>query len=230
MHLPFFCPICNAPISHEDKICKDCAKQLDSECFDSMISRCPICFFPRLSDDYVCEKCGNGTRSHYRIYPVARYDGKLGYSVLYSFKFMDHRELAIVAAKYLKRALDVLDPEGKALIVPVPCSMERLEKYGWDHMIEVCKALKRPYLSLISNGDAAIHQQKRLKRTERILASYCKYAINPEYADKVEELRDRKVIVVDDILTTGSTMLSAIGLLEKSGFTDLSGATWLCEL
>ncbi len=230
MHLTYLCPICNAPVSQKDKICKDCTDKLDAECFDYTLSRCPICFFPKVSDDYICERCENGRKGYYRIYPVARYDGKLGYSVLYSFKFMNHKELSHVAAMYLRKALSVLDPEGEALIVPVPCSEQRLRTFGWDHMIEVCKALDRPYLSLISNSEAAIYQQKRLKRAERILASYGKYMINPDYADKIDELKDRKVIVVDDILTTGSTILSSIGLLEHSGFKDVSGATWLCEL
>ncbi len=229
MNISFFCPICQAPISHEERICGDCARKLDSECFDSMLSRCPSCHFPKLNDDYLCERCNNGQRKVHRIYPVARYDGSLSHSILYSFKFKGHKELARVIALYLERALSVLDPEGKAVLVPVPCSEQRLVRYGWDHMLEVVKALKRPYLCLIANRDS-LQQQKSLDREQRLSASSGKFIIDPECKQELEDLKGNKVIVVDDIATTLSTMNSAIDLLEAEGFTEVLGASWLCEL
>ncbi|MFC2822068.1 MAG: phosphoribosyltransferase family protein, partial [Spirochaetales bacterium] len=46
----------------------------------------------------------------------------------------------------------------------------------------------------------------------------------------LEELKKTHIIVVDDIITTGSTMKSALDTLESLGFESLSGASWLCEL
>ncbi len=229
MHISFFCPICRSPISHEEVICRSCREELDSECFDSMLSRCPICHFPKLNEDYVCERCNGGARKVPRIYPVARYDGSLSHSILYSFKFKGNKELAKVIALYLRRALSVLDPDGKALIVPVPCSEQRLVRYGWDHMLEVAKALGRPYLGLIANKESS-QQQKSMDREQRISASSGKFILNPYCKVPLEEIREKRIIVIDDIATTLSTMTSALDLLETEGFTDVCGATWLCEL
>ncbi len=222
------CPVCKAPIDSTDIICKDCRAQLDSECFDFSMSRCPMCFYPKLDDLYICERCEGGIYN--KVFPVARYDGSLGYSVLYSFKFHGHKEMARVAALYLSRAFKALDPEAKAILVPVPCSKERLKLLGWDPMVEVCKATRRRFLQLLVNSDDQRIQQKRLSRQERIKAAEGRFAVNHRYEKELDELKQEKIIVVDDIITTMSTMNSAIAFLKGKGFQDVSGASWLCEL
>ena len=227
MKLSFLCPICNAPKTTDAVICNKCKEQLDSECFDSFMSRCPKCFYPKIHGPYLCERCEN--QSAHRVFPVARYDGALTYSILYSFKFHGHREMASVIAFYLMQAITVLDPENKAIIIPIPCSNAHLSKYGWDHMVEVCKALNRPYIELLVNADEREVQQKRLKRIQRVGNSEARFKLNP-VINEINELKNKRLIVVDDIVTTMSTMNSAISVLEDNGFNDVCGASWLCEL
>ncbi len=226
------CPVCGAPAFRSRVVCRECASQLDSECFDSFMDRCPVCFYPRVASLYRCTRCRGNEGSAPRIFPVARYDGKISYAVIDGLKFRGQRKLAPVVALYLRRALDVLDPEGKALIVPVPCSATRLERFGFDHMTDVCKALGREFLPLIVNRSAAAGpcaQQKMLDREHRIESSEGKFAINRNI-EIIDTLKSRPVVVVDDIVTTMSTMKAATALLKEEGFEDVSGASWLAEL
>ncbi len=225
--MKLLCPICHEPKALSDALCKRCTFQLDSECFDASLSRCPVCLYPKVSDDYVCQRCKTETR--YRIYPVARYDGRLSYSVLDSFKFHGHKEMAAVVASYLGRALDALDPQREALIVPIPCSKERRRRFGWDQMDLVCKALGRPFLHLIENAKDGL-QQKKLNRMQRLETSGQRFRLNARYVHRIPELRGRRLIVVDDMVTTMSTMESALRTLEDNGFVELCGASWLGEL
>ena len=226
------CPICGSEAYSDSVICPECASQLDSECFDSFMARCPKCFYPRISDQYPCKRCScSGIESSkvHQVYPVARYDGKLGFSIVDSFKFHNRRDLAKVVALYLNRALDVLDSAGKAVVVPIPCSRGRLLRFGWDQMEQVCRYLKRPNISLLRRTDDNLVQQKHLGKSQRQEASGSKFCLEEEVAD-LDDLKSRKLIVVDDIMTTGSTMDAAISLLEENGFSDVCGATWLAEL
>ena len=196
------------------------------------MDRCPVCFLPRVASLYRCRRCGGKEGSVSRIFAVARYDGRLTYPVIDGLKFRGQRKLAPVVALYLKRAIDVLDPSGKALIIPVPCSRSRLEHFGYDHMTDVCKALGREFLPLIANRVASEGtgvQQKRLDREQRMEKSSDKFVIDKEIGD-IGALRSRPVVVVDDIVTTMSTMNAAIRLLKDAGFSDVSGASWLAEL
>lgn len=224
------CPICGSPTYRSKVICDDCASQLDSECFDSFMDRCPVCFYPRVAPVYRCEKCLGYPQGAYRVFPVARYDGELSYSIIDSLKFHGHKKMASVVALYLKRALSALDPASEALLVPIPCSASRLKKFGFDQMIEVCKALKREYLPLLVNSsEIPAVQQKRLSREQRLEHSAGKFVLNPSIPD-IDSLKSRPIIVVDDIVTTMSTMNAAIRLLYDNGFQNVSGASWLAEL
>ena len=187
--------------------------------------RCPVCFYPKVADCYECDHCKESPA--YKVYSVARYDGSLSYSVLDSFKFHGHRQMAKVVAMYLGHALDVLDESKSALLVPIPCSGARLRRFGWDQMVEVCKALDRPYLQLIENADADGMQQKRMNREQRISSSSSRFRIKGNID---QGLTERRIIVLDDIITTMSTMQSAIEVLTSNGFKDVCGASWLCEL
>ena len=226
------CPICGSEAYSDSVICPECEAQLDSECFDSFINRCPKCFYPRISDQYPCRRCFSAedeSRKTHQVYSVARYDGKLGFSIVDTFKFHNHRELASVVALYLNRALDILDPSGEALIVPIPCSRGRLLKYGWDQMEEVCRHLSRPKVNLLGRNEDNLAQQKFLRKSQRRESSGSKFCLI-ESEESLVKLKNRKIIVVDDIMTTGSTMEAAITLLEQNGFSDVCGATWLAEL
>ena len=96
-------------------------------------------------------------------------------------------------------------------------------------MEEVCKALKRPYMHLLKRNTDYDIQQKSLSRSQRELVSANRFCLADDYPG-IEELKKKKNIVIDDIITTGSTMEAAISLLENNGFTDVSGASWLAEL
>jgi len=225
---PDSCPVCGSVKLSSSAVCPDCRAQLDSECFDSFMSRCPVCMYPLLSPLYKCTRCGGaGT---FRVYPVADYGGSLGYSVLDSFKFHGHREMAKVGAAYLSRALSALDPEGRAVLVPVPCSRARLRRFGWDQMAEICKALGRPYASLLKQRNSSYSiQQKKLDRAGRQAVSEGKFIINPRFRGKMPD-KGTKLIVIDDVVTTGSTMNAAITVLREYGYEDVDGAGWFAEL
>lgn len=229
--IPDTCPVCGDFKMSSSVVCDSCRQELDSECFDSFMSRCPVCMYPKTAPEYGCRLCSGKAR--FRVFPVARYDGPLSYSVLDSFKFHNRKEMAKVVAMYLGRALEVLDPEGNALIVPVPCSAERLRVFGWDQMTEVCKSLGRPWAKLLANnssgsGSARV-QQKKLDRAGREEHSAGKFSMNSRCRGPMPA-KDRKIIVVDDIVTTMSTMNAAIAVLQENGFTDVDGASWLAEL
>ena len=227
MRFVHLCPICGSEAFTSPVICPDCAAKLDAECFDSFMTRCPDCFYPRISDQYACQRCASG--KVHKLFPVARYDGSLSFSIVDSFKFHDKKQFAPVVALYLSRAIDKLDPNHESILIPIPCSAARLAKYGWDQMEEVCKALKRPYIHLLKRNDHSQIQQKNLTRTQREQVSQGRFSLVGDYPG-IEELKKKKIIVIDDIITTGSTMEAAISLLESNGFTDVSGASWLAEL
>ena len=83
----------------------------------------------------------------------------------------------------------------------------------------------------VLNGDFQFfrQQQKTLDKVHRLENAEGKYRLNDRIKD-IDGLRQRRIIVVDDIITTMSTMNSALDCLRDNGFRDICGASWLAEL
>ncbi len=96
-------------------------------------------------------------------------------------------------------------------------------------MLMVCRHLDRPYMQLLVQGKDR-PQQKRLDRKGRMEGSLDRFKINSHYEKDLESLKSRKVIVIDDICTTMSTVKSGIRTLKDIGFTDVMGASWLLDI
>ena len=233
------CLVCNEP--SDDVLCPDCKAILDAECFDSYMVRCPKCFFPMVSYDYDCPRCHTKegksctNTSVVPIYAIADYNSNLSYSLLHRFKFFGDKKMAKVAAMYMQRAVDALDPKGDAYIVPVPCSRRSLKERGWDQMVQVCRYMDRPMLRILENTNEELSQQKLLDRNQRmekgrerrfsVISAYEKMA----YEEIEDKYTRRPVVLVDDVTTTFSTIQAAAGCLAGMGFKDVKAAVWLYD-
>src|SRR5690625_1117897 len=92
------------------------------------------------------------------------------------------------------------------LIIPIPLSTERLQERGFNQAKVLADFLPIENKQIITR----IHSEKQSKmtRSERISTR------NPF---KVEEEINKKVILVDDIYTTGTTLRHAATLLKERG-------------
>lgn len=221
------CSICGKEILGKKYICDDCKVSLDNERIDSFLVRCEKCHYPKLSDDYECTWCKK--EYSFPVYSISSYSGSFTNDVLQQFKFQGNKDIARVVALCIEKGLDVIDPEGNSIIVPVPCSPASLKRRGWDQMDVVCSYLKRPVKHLISNVQNNSAQQKRLSRSQRLRSVKGKYELCAS-EDDVADFKDRKVIIVDDIMTTGSTLVECRSLLLSAGFVDVEALTWLNEI
>lgn len=228
------CLVCNEP--SDDVLCPDCKAILDAECFDSYMVRCPKCLFPMVSYDYDCPRCHTKegksctNTSVVPIYAIADYNSNLSYSLLHRFKFFEDKKMAKVAAMYMQRAVDALDPKGDAYIVPVPCSRRSLKERGWDQMVQVCRYMDRPMLRILENTNEELSQQKLLDRTQRMEEGREKrFSMASAYEGMDEGHENRPVVLVDDVTTTFSTIQAAACCLAGMGFKDVKAAVWLYD-
>lgn len=193
------------------------------------MERCPKCFLPIVSSIYNCPRC-HGNDGTIPVYGIADYNSNLSYSLLHRFKFLGDRRVAQIVAMRLQKAFDVLDPNAEAVVVPVPCSDETLKRRGWDQMLEVCRYLDRPTLEVLANLQHDESQQKLLNRSQRMeKGSGKRFEKSNRCKELSKEALETPIIVVDDIATTFSTIMSAAGSLKEIGFKDVKAAVWLYD-
>lgn len=106
-----------------------------------------------------------------------------------------------------------------AVIVPIPLSSERLYERGFNQSLVLAQLLDRPLEDCLLRAN---HEEKQSKktRTERLETR--------EDIFKLKEgvnVRGKKVIVIDDIYTTGATIRHAARILLRAGAKSVSSYT-----
>lgn len=110
----------------------------------------------------------------------------------------------------------------KKIIVPIPVSEETLAERGFNQVIGLLAETKIVE-ALIINQESKTRQSS-LNRKQRLKASQV-FEINDNMKDVI---KDKEIIIVDDIYTTGTTMHHAAHVLLENGAKSVRGLT-LCR-
>ena len=193
-----------------DVLCHDCAARVGPP-------KAGVCFrCNRLSaGGRTCEQC--------RRYTVLRgvavgsyYDGAVKELVL-ALKFRRQRAAAEVAAGLILAAFDGRTAVEVVTDVPVAAARYRERGYNQSELVarQVARGLKLPYTRLLGRRDGA-HQlgSGRQTRLEQVAGAF--YSVR-----RADNLR---VLVVDDVITTGATLGECARALASVGADSVWGA------
>lgn len=126
-------------------------------------------------------------------------------SLIYQFKGCYDYELSSV---FLDRCISFLKAKYCGyVIVPAPSSKESDEKRGFNHVVEIFKYLNKPIHRVIEKIDD-VKQSDLNKSERRNIENHLK--INNRYL-----LTNKKVLIVDDVKTTGSTLKAMVRLVKE---------------
>jgi competence protein ComFC len=132
--------------------------------------------------------------------------------VMAKYKFRGDYVLSRVFAEYIKVKLPKAD-----LYVPIPLSSERLYERGFNQAEAIIKESGlQPSLVL-----TRVHSEKqsKKKRSERIHLPQV-FQVNEKL-----NLEGKRIVLIDDIYTTGSTLRHAAKLLKGAGAEYISSLT-----
>ena len=183
--------------------CKICFKEINDCSFYSLTHKSNI----------LCEDCFNTLKVKFinfkigsiKALSIYEYDDTLK-KLIYTFKGCYDYELKDV---FLTRYVNYLKFKYQGyVIVPVPSSKIDDEKRGFNHVVEIYRSLGLPIYSLLRKISKEKQSSKSKKKRLNIE--------NALISDNIEKLYGKKVLIVDDIYTTGATMFKAIELI-KSG-------------
>lgn len=107
------------------------------------------------------------------------------------------------------------------ILVPIPLYKERLRQRGYNHAQLLAEGLAKKFnLELIDalQRVKTTKSQFGLKLEDRKENLKNAFILNPEY-----KIRNANIFLVDDILTTGSTLLEAAKILKRNGAKKVWG-------
>jgi competence protein ComFC len=109
----------------------------------------------------------------------------------------------------------------KPVLVPIPLFAKRLRKRGYNHSELLAEGLVKNLNLKLINALSRIKETKSqfgLKLKERKENLKNAFSLNAKY-----EILNKDVFLVDDILTTGSTLLEAAKVLKRNGAKKVWG-------
>lgn len=203
-------------------ICKGCGKPgkaLCESCFfninEDLSTKCVACeteLSPEIlaKNGNLCEKCARELPFQ-RIFVVGERAGAL-LRLVDEFKYVSERADAEILAKLLDQKLPEISR--KTVVTFITTSAPHVRGRGFDHAKLMAKKFakirKLKFAKLLIRKTSASQHDKNA-RERKILA---------EKMFKVREIRGKfpeKILLIDDIWTTGSTSVAAAKLLKNSG-------------
>jgi len=174
---------------------------------------CPLCGYPS-SENLVCPQCQRSPLAIDGIRSVAFFEGSLRQAV-HAFKYQGLRTLAVPLARMVSACWQ-REPLPADAIVPVPLHRHRLRERGYNQAGLLAQVLGRESNLPVYEGwlvrAKATSPQVELDawaRKENVAGAFqCR---------QPEAVEGRRVLLIDDVCTTGSTLESCSLALRQAG-------------
>ncbi|MBI5559716.1 MAG: ComF family protein [Deltaproteobacteria bacterium] len=209
---PPLCPLCEAGIK-EDAFCAPCLS--GSKRMDGPV--CLLCGRPFASEagiHHTCADCLKKNPPFVKARSAFYYEGTL-LSAIHRFKYGGNMAFLKPLSLLLSHAMTLLN-ERPDIIVPVPLHKERLKKRGFNQSLllarELAKGLSVEVDCMNLKRTLNTLPQVDLKEKERV--------INVKGAFTVKDpskFKGKRVLLVDDVFTTGATVRECAKVLKKAG-------------
>ena len=187
--------------------------------------------------NYLCEDCKavigisalhqkNSIGNLKNLYFAVNYQNPLIKNLIQQFKYKPFiKELAktfssliIDHFKLIEKPPDISD----SLLLPVPLFRKRLKWRGFNQAEEIGKELSK-FLEISLITDCLIKTKETRPQIE-LSGKIRKENVKGVFLIKNKELiKDRKIILIDDVYTTGATMVECAKVLKESGVKEIIG-------
>jgi competence protein ComFC len=220
-----FPPIC----IHCSHVLKDATHIVCEECLLSFElidpgERCPFCF----SSDYcaeqrVCNECQKIAPVLHRIASAFDYLGPAA-TMLKQLKYGNQKYLARGCAGYLAAQFLRLDWPMPDVIIPVPITFNHWIQRGYNQCDLLAQPLGEilqcPVMNLLKrkSGD---YSQAGLDRDQRMQLSGISFELRKEHP-----LYDKTILLIDDVMTTGTTLRKCAEQLYATHPASIYGLTF----
>lgn len=218
--IPSQCAVCRAWPAQ--RVCEECVRR-----FARPVPRCRRCAIHVESGHPICGPC--------LLHPsvLTSCHAALDYAFPWSacitdFKFHDDPSWAGMLSQLMMQAPGVAESVQQAdWIIPIPLSRHRLRDRGYNQAALLAGELARhhPQLAVHLAPPLNLHldllwrlqdtpAQAGLTRAQRLRNLQHSFAINPSHAPL---LKNSRVLLIDDVMTTGATLHRAAQVLRQAG-------------
>ena len=212
--LPGQCRVCHSWPALP--VCEACVSQ-----FAQPHQRCKTCALPLPRGMQHCGACLKNPPPLDQCLAAVSYTYPWS-NLIADFKFHDQTGLVRIFATLLQ-ATPWVDPtlDTADMVLPMPLFPQRLAARGYNQALLLARAVsarktRADVLLRIQDTPA----QHTLKRQQRLSALDHAFALDPLLAHLVKGAR---IVLVDDVMTTGASLHAAARVLRAAGASDVTG-------
>ena len=217
--LPPRCGGCGTIVDEVDSFCADCWRKLEF----LGPGGCTHCGLPlEATDAEICAVCLARPPRLDRIRAAVAYDD-ISRSIALRLKYGRKVALARTMSRYMQPLIGDL-PSG-AILVPVPLHRSRLWQRGFNQAAMVAKELSRRI-----GAPVALDALKRTRATPPLkglnMRQRRRTVAGAFRTSGATELRGQTILLIDDVLTTGSTANACARVLKRAGAARVELISW----
>jgi ComF family protein len=211
--LPPRCLLCGVGVAEPEALCGPCWGELGFFA-PPWCARCGLPFPYPMGDGAICGECSQDAPAWDRARAALRYDQKSRHLIL-AFKHADETHLARALGRWMLRAgSEAL--EGADLLLPVPLHWTRLFRRRYNQAALLAHAIRG-----CGGPPVAPDWLVRRRRTPsqgRLGPSLREKNVRGAFALRPgRSVSGKRVVLVDDVLTTGATVAECARVLRRGG-------------
>lgn len=143
--------------------------------------------------------------------------------LIYPFKYDHQKEIYKTFVPFIIRAFKLLNLEGNIIFVPIPLHKKRELERGYNQSLIFAHFIAKrtgfdmmDALIRVKNTNSQAEIESKAERFENI---------KDAFKTNIELSKDGHYVLVDDIVTSGATLIAARIALMKAGATKVSALT-----
>jgi ComF family protein len=187
---------------------------------------CSLCGIP-LSSGSLCSSCAGWEAAIDGIRSAFRFEGPVREAV----HQLKYQNLKAIAPNMAALMVQVLDPETLRgdVFVPIPLHPKRLKERGYNQSTLLSRELGR-LLTLPVDEKCLVRQRntRSQARTRNVLER--RENVSGAFFCPNNNLTGRRVILIDDVATSGATLNAGAAALKSAGALSVRGITFAREV
>jgi ComF family protein len=212
--LPPSCQLCGAA-AIDDELCPDCASKAKV-----VVSACPLCALPN-DDASVCAVCSVTPPVWQQAYSCLVYDGSVQQLII-NWKYRRRHSTARLLGETLSGWLALQNTKLEATaIIPIPMHPKKLRTRGFNTTYLLAQAIQQsanlPILDNALNRIRHTDAQAGLDKAARHKNLAGAFTVSAENLQG-----HRRVLLIDDVYTTGATLEVCSRLLQEAGVKHIT--------
>jgi len=181
---------------------------------------CGRCGLPTAFATFVCEECKNVDFGFQSARAPLKYDG-VGKQVVHALKYRGYKR--VVGRLAAPLMVQVVGEDHFDAVVPVPLHSSRLRKRGFNQAELLARGVAEKMKATVSDTLEVVRSTR-----DQVELSAAQRRANVAGAYTATKPLRGKILLIDDVFTTGATMSACAGTMVRAGAKEVHALS-LCR-